>query len=174
MAKKSKNQVEEKILDVDASMQGSISFRDPVNLRINGNFEGSLETKGNLSIGENAIVRANIIGDSVVVSGKVYGDICASQSIALVSPAKVEGNLKAPVLSITSGAVIDGLIDMSKNGSGASIMNINEVAHYLDVEASVLEGWAKSKKIPSFQDDNKLKFKKSEIDKWVHEEKVNV
>ena len=34
--------VREKILDVDASMQGTLSFNDPVNLRINGKFEGKL------------------------------------------------------------------------------------------------------------------------------------
>ena len=33
---------EEKILDVTASMQGTISFKDPVNLRILGSFEGKL------------------------------------------------------------------------------------------------------------------------------------
>ena len=46
----------EKVLDVDASMQGTLAFKDPVNLRINGKFEGRLETKGFLTIGEHAVV----------------------------------------------------------------------------------------------------------------------
>ncbi len=41
---------QKKILDVDASMQGSLTFRDPVNLRIHGKFEGSLDTKGQLTV----------------------------------------------------------------------------------------------------------------------------
>ena len=36
-----KKKLEEKILDVDAAMQGSLTFKDPVNLRINGKFEGN-------------------------------------------------------------------------------------------------------------------------------------
>ena len=56
-----KSKLEEKVMDVDASMQGSLSFKDPVNLRINGKFEGTLEVRGNLTIGQNAIVLADIV-----------------------------------------------------------------------------------------------------------------
>ena len=38
-----------KVLDVDASLQGNLVFKDAVNLHINGNFEGRLETKGDLT-----------------------------------------------------------------------------------------------------------------------------
>ena len=59
MAKKER--IEDKILDVDARMQGTIIFKDPVNLRINGSFEGKLETRGRLTIGENARVGAGSV-----------------------------------------------------------------------------------------------------------------
>ena len=36
--------VEDKFLDVNATMQGTLRFDDPVNLRINGKFEGTLDT----------------------------------------------------------------------------------------------------------------------------------
>ena len=36
----------QKVLDVDASLQGNLVFKDAVNLQINGSFEGKLETKG--------------------------------------------------------------------------------------------------------------------------------
>ncbi len=60
---------QKKILDVDASMQGSLTFRDPVNLRINGKFEGSLDTKGELTVGENAHIQAkfHVDPDLIVV-----------------------------------------------------------------------------------------------------------
>ncbi|MFA6610525.1 MAG: polymer-forming cytoskeletal protein, partial [Candidatus Omnitrophota bacterium] len=67
MGKKDKRHEEEKILDVDAAMQGSLIFKDPVNLRINGRFEGLLNTKGNLMIGEAAAVNADITGDSIII-----------------------------------------------------------------------------------------------------------
>jgi len=58
---------EEKFLDVSAAMQGSLAFSDPVNLRINGKFEGTLTTKGKLVVGRNADVKADIIGENVMV-----------------------------------------------------------------------------------------------------------
>ncbi len=68
---------EEKVLDVDASMQGTMVFKDPVILRINGKFEGSLTTRGNLTIGENAVVDADIEGDDITIAGVVNGNINA-------------------------------------------------------------------------------------------------
>ena len=55
MRRRREEEPKEKILDVDASMQGTLSFKDPVNLRINGKFEGKLQTKGSLTIGEHVV-----------------------------------------------------------------------------------------------------------------------
>jgi len=174
--KKNEPQVETKILDVDASMQGTIAFRDPVNLRINGSFEGKLDTRGSLSIGENAVVNADITGDKILVAGKVFGNITATSSVSIVSPAQVEGNIVAPALSVTEGAVINGNLDMKTIAGGDvhKVMTLKEVARYLEVETAVLEEWAQKKKIPAFYEDNHLKFRKVEIDRWIQEEKVNV
>ena len=35
----------EKSIEINAQMQGTLSFNDPVNLKINGNFNGTLEAK---------------------------------------------------------------------------------------------------------------------------------
>ncbi|MFH1644925.1 MAG: polymer-forming cytoskeletal protein, partial [Candidatus Omnitrophota bacterium] len=59
LRKKNRKPLEEKVLDVDASMQGSMVFKDAVNLRINGAFDGSLDTRGKLTIGEGAVVCAD-------------------------------------------------------------------------------------------------------------------
>ena len=94
--------VKEKILDVDASMQGSMTFRDPVNLRINGKFEGSLDTKGSLTVGENAEVHANINGENITISGKVYGNVNATSSLNLTRSAYLQGDISTPSLGINS------------------------------------------------------------------------
>lgn len=174
--KKSNADLETKILDVDASMQGTIAFRDPVNLRINGSFEGKLDTRGSLSIGENAVVRADITGDKILVAGKVYGNISATGSVSIVAPAQIEGDIVTPMLSVTEGAIINGGLDMQNVLSSGvdKVMTLKEVARYLEVETAVLEEWAQKKKIPAFYEDNHLKFHKAEIDRWIQEEKVNV
>lgn len=174
MAKK-KEEIEEKILDVDASMQGSITFKDPVNLRINGSFEGKLETKGSLTIGENAKVRAQIHGDRIMIAGKVKGDITATQSLSLIAPAVVEGNVATPRLSVTEGAILEGQLSMlgvKEDDSPDVNLTLKDVAQYLEVESRIVEDWARSRKIPGQQENGEWVFKKSAVDRWIQQEKV--
>lgn len=173
MAKKEK--IDEKILDVDARMQGTIVFKDPVNLRINGSFEGKLETCGNLTIGENANVRADIEGDRVIIAGKVTGNLTARESISLIAPAVVLGNVQTPSLSITEGAVLDGklkMLDLNKPAGSGKSMNLRDVAQYLEVEAKVVEEWANHKKIPAEFQNGEWHFNQVAVDKWLQDEKV--
>jgi len=101
-----KRKEEEKILDVNASMQGSLVFSDPVHLRINGKFEGDLKTKGTLEIGRNAEVKAEIEGEVINIAGKVRGRIFADKKIILLPTAVVEGDLVSPLLQIEEGAIL--------------------------------------------------------------------
>ena len=173
---KKNEELHEKILDVDASMQGTITFKDPVNLRINGSFEGKLDTKGSLTIGENARVKANITGDRIIVAGKVTGDIVATLGLSIISPAVVRGNVITPVISITEGAVLEGQLSMLSTQELGSddFLNLKELAQYLEVEMATLDEWAAKRKIPAFQEDNAWKFRKSEIDRWIQEEKLKI
>ena len=176
MAKKTP-EIQEKILDVDASMQGTISFKDPVNLRINGSFEGKLDTRGNLTIGENAKVTANIHGDNIVIAGKVSGDIFATRSLAILGGATIKGNLSTPRLSMVEGAVLQGVVSMqgatSSDGLDVSL-TLKDVAQYLEVEAKIIEEWANSKKIPARYENGNWLFTKAEVDQWIQQERARV
>lgn len=169
--------VEEKILDVDASMQGTMSFNDPVNLQINGRFEGTLDTKGTLTIGEKAFVSANIVGDEITIAGRVNGEVIAKKSLKLISPARVDGNIRTPLLEITKGAVLNGNCQMVSSlkvfaQPGAGIMEVEEVARYLEVDSSVVRDWAVSGKLPAIREGDKLHFDKAKIDEWIASERI--
>lgn len=165
---------EEKILDVDASMQGTIAFKDPVNLRINGTFEGKLDTKGNLTIGENAKVRASIHGDNIVIAGKVVGNVTATQSLSIVSPASIEGDIITPRLSIGEGAVIEGHVTMKASAtSGQDVsLTLRDVAQYLDLEARVVEDLVKNNQIPVRRENGNAVFSKTAVDGWLQKQKA--
>lgn len=172
MAKKN---VEEKILDVDASMQGTISFKDPVNLRINGSFEGRLDTRGTLTIGENATVKADIRGDRILIGGKVLGNISASVSLSVIAPAFIRGNIETPVFSVQEGSTIEGQLAMTNLQSSAQAsMTLREVAQYLELEAKLVQDWAEQKKIPARHENGEWFFNKTAVDKWVQDEKVKL
>ena len=176
MAKKN-TEIQEKILDVDASMQGTITFKDPVNLRINGSFEGKLDTRGSLTIGANAKVTANITGEHIIIAGKVSGDIVASRGLAIAGSATIRGNIRTPRLSIAEGAILEGQINMvglgSSEGSDVSL-TLKDVAQYLEVESKVIEEWAHSRKIPARYENGMWIFSKSEVDQWIQQEKARV
>jgi cytoskeletal protein CcmA (bactofilin family) len=102
-------QTEDKVINIEAGMQGSLKFTGPVNLRLNGDFEGDLEAKGILLIGEKADVKAKTVkGDTITIAGKVKGDIICSKRLELSASARVIGNVETPVLVIAEGAQLKG------------------------------------------------------------------
>ena len=162
-----KKKTDEKILDVDASMQGSLNFKDPVNLRINGKFEGNLQTQGNLTIGQHAVVNADIIGDTITVGGRVKGKITAKKSLIILSSAVIEGDIYPATLSIAEGGILEGRCSML-----GEFLNVDELSKYLDVEINLVNEWANSGKIPAVKQDNFWRFERKSIDGWIAEGKV--
>lgn len=177
MLGKGKKKVEEKILDVTASMQGTLSFKDPVNLQINGRFEGTLDTKGMLTVGEKAFVNANIIGDEITIAGRVSGEIIAKKSLKIIPPARVDGTIKTPLLFIAEGAVLNGNCQMSGEAKApvreaGALMNADEVARYLEIDSSLVYEWAMSGKLPAMKEGDTFRFDKAKIDEWVASERI--
>ena len=75
MFKKNDKPKTDEVINIEAGMEGNLKFNNPINLRISGRFEGELETKGILTIGEKADVKAKIIkGDDIKIEGRVKGD----------------------------------------------------------------------------------------------------
>ena len=171
----------EKILDVDASMQGSMTFRDPVNLRINGKFEGSLDTKGSLTIGKNAEVHASINGENIIIAGKVFGNVTASSSLSLNATANLTGDIATPRFDVTAGAVFQGKCDMSTAVKktkvsdatiGEMLMNVDELARYLEVDSNSIMDWAKNGRIPAQKDGSGWRFDRAKVDSWIASERI--
>lgn len=177
MRRKGQEEIREKVLDVDATMQGTLAFRDPVNLRINGSFEGTLDTKGSLTIGENAVVKAQIKGENIVVAGRVYGDIVADKELKLMPPGRVTGNITTPRLSIVDGAVLEGECHMTGKGksteaSGKNALSAEELAKYLEVDKSMIFEWAETGKLPGVKERDAWRFDKAMVDEWIANGKV--
>ncbi|MFA5095769.1 MAG: polymer-forming cytoskeletal protein [Candidatus Omnitrophota bacterium] len=163
-----KKKLEEKVLDVDASMQGTLSFKDAVNLRINGKFEGTLETKGNLTIGASAVVGADIVGDNIIIGGKVRGRITAKERLTILPSAIVEGDIFPAKLNVAEGAVLEGRCCMLHD-----FLNAEELARYLEVDLNSIMEWANSGKVPGHKEGTDWKFERKAIDSWVASGKID-
>jgi excisionase family DNA binding protein len=174
MTRRDKRHETEKVLDVDASMQGTLIFKDSVNLRINGTFEGVLNTKGSLMIGEQAVVNADITGEFIVIAGKVSGNITALKSLKLISPARVIGDIRSPLLSIAEGAIFDGTSRMlsKANDPADNTMTPDDLAKYLEIETGLVYEWANSGRLPGTKAGDAWRFERAKIDEWVAQGKI--
>jgi excisionase family DNA binding protein len=157
-------ETENRVLDVTASMEGSLVFQEPVNLRISGRFEGSLETRGELMVGEKARIRADITGEVITIAGRVDGKIVARQSLKIIPPAVIRGEISTPLLEVEAGAWLEGHVRMAGQGGALSLQ---EVAEYLEVEGRVVEQWVREGKIPASQEGGQWRFERVKIDEWV-------
>ena len=94
------------VLSTDVEIKGDIKFSD--DLVVDGRIEGSISSNGSLTVGENARIKATIKTRSVVIYGKVHGNIEVTEVIELKANAELVGDVKAASLSIEPGAIFVG------------------------------------------------------------------
>jgi len=97
------------------SFKGVITYEGTV--RIDGNVDGEIISKGSLVIGESAEIKAEIEVGTLVCGGTLNGNIVAFEKVQLIAPAVVSGTIKAPILVIEEGVRFNGTIDMGKSAS---------------------------------------------------------
>ncbi len=77
-------------------------------LRIDGTFHGRVKTSGKVLVGKNGNAECEIYAGTVVIGGKVRGEIIALEKIILLSTGELIGNIKTPRLTIEEGVIFDG------------------------------------------------------------------
>ncbi len=97
----------------EVEFSGTLTYKG--NVRIDGTFDGEIETNDTLFIGEQANVRAQIRAGSVIASGRVTGDIAAQQRVELKSPAIIDASISTPKLSMDNGVIFNGRVSMGPN-----------------------------------------------------------
>ena len=105
---------------------GKLTFEGAV--RIEGQVEGEISAQDTLTIGETAVVNAQINGTSIVVHGKITGDITARKRLEIRAPGKIFGNIVTPTLVIHEGVVFEGQCTMSTNEAPARVKDDRKVA----------------------------------------------
>ena len=93
-------------LGKDTQFVGKLRFEGT--LRIDGSLQGEITSKGNLVIGEEALVKGDMHVSYAVISGEVHGDVFAEQRVDLRAPAKVFGNILAPAVVMDAGVIFEG------------------------------------------------------------------
>jgi cytoskeletal protein CcmA (bactofilin family) len=94
------------VLSSDVEIKGTVKFTN--DLVVDGKIEGEITSDGNLTVGENARIKAEVKTATVVVYGKVHGNLTATDRVELKASAEVVGDIKAKTLSIEPGAIFVG------------------------------------------------------------------
>ncbi len=76
-------------------------------MRIDGNVEGEIHSTGEVIVGSQGMMDADIQAESIVSDGQITGNVTATKTIHLSSSAVVKGSVKTPYLSMEEGAVLE-------------------------------------------------------------------
>lgn len=94
--------------------EGKLTFEGTV--RIDGRFTGEIFSNDVLIVGQGAEVHAEIDVAVVIISGNVVGNINARSKVELHAPARLIGNIIAPVLTVDEGVFFEGNCRMDLGG----------------------------------------------------------
>jgi len=103
---KSEEQIQT-FLGPETRIKGKLAVHGMV--RIDGHFQGEIASRGcTMTVGETAVIDADVSVRTVTVMGKIKGNIQAAERIHLCPTARVFGDLRAPELLIEAGVILDG------------------------------------------------------------------
>ena len=100
------------ILAEDIDFTGELSFQRP--LMIKGRFKGQIKASGDLYIGDDANVEAQISANLVSLKGSVTGNITARARVELFSTSRVDGDITSPDIIMESGSKFNGICTMEE------------------------------------------------------------
>ena len=91
-------------------VKGEISSSNDI--RIDGTFEGKIQSKGRVVVGEKALIKGDIICSNVDFWGTMEGNFFVKDTLSLKSSSRVKGDLHIKRLQVELDARFDGTCQM--------------------------------------------------------------
>jgi len=102
-------------LDSGSHLEGELRFE--ASFRVDGKLTGTVQSEGDLIVGESGEIEGEIQVGQLFVSGTVRGTVHASRRIQIAPSGKIFAELDTPSLVIEDGATFEGRCAMSRDGS---------------------------------------------------------
>jgi len=99
-------------IEKDTTFVGN--FVSESDFRIDGTFEGSIETKGKVVIGEKGSINGTIVCSSADIAGNFTGTIQVKDLLSVESTGSVEGDVTISKLIVESGAIFNAKSSMKE------------------------------------------------------------
>ncbi len=94
------------------TIKGDISGDEDV--LVEGKVEGKVDLPENqLTIGASGICEATVNAKTVIITGRVAGDVTGIERVEIQASGVVDGDVRAPRLVVEEGAVLNGTIAMT-------------------------------------------------------------
>jgi cytoskeletal protein CcmA (bactofilin family) len=87
-------------------------------LIIEGEVHGTVKTQGDLRIGDQALVEADIEAGNALVSGTIRGNLVVHGKLEMLPSSSMTGDVSTEVLAIGPGAKVNGNISMGGGEGG--------------------------------------------------------
>src|SRR5512143_450332 len=106
--------------------KGVLSFEGTI--RVDGKVDGEVISKDTLIAGDGAFLQGEITVGTIICSGKIVGNVNASQKVHIIAPGTVQGNIKTPKLIIEAGVTFDGKSEMAgeKKAAEQQVVSLTE------------------------------------------------
>ena len=101
------------VLTSDVEVKGTLKFTGE--LLFEGKLEGEIQTDGVLNLGDSAIINGNINAGTVVVRGKITGNIIAKEKIEIKTKTELFGDVRAAKLVVEEGVTFVGKTEVNPN-----------------------------------------------------------
>jgi len=102
----------ETILEEDLSFEGTIKIQNSI--LIKGYIKGRIESEGNVIIGPNSVVDADIFSKNLQCFGKINGNIVVENEVCFHSPSLINGDITTKSLNFEKGCLLNGRVKMTK------------------------------------------------------------
>jgi cytoskeletal protein CcmA (bactofilin family) len=101
------------VLNSDVEIKGNLKFSGE--LTFEGKLDGEITTDGTLNLGDSAVVNGNISAQTVIVRGKITGNISAKEKIEIKANTELFGDIRASKLSVEEGVTFVGKTEVNPN-----------------------------------------------------------
>ena len=84
-------------------------------IRIEGKFQGDIQTDGDVIIGPTGQAKTDIVTAKVVVAGTFIGNIQATEEVYVAQTGKVLGSITTPKLTLEPGVITSGNVTITQD-----------------------------------------------------------
>jgi cytoskeletal protein CcmA (bactofilin family) len=101
------------VLASDVEIKGTLKFAGE--LTFDGKLEGDINSDGALTLSDEAVIKGNLNVGSVVLRGKINGNVTAKERIEIKAKTELFGDIRSPKLVIEEGVTFVGKTEVNPN-----------------------------------------------------------